>query len=113
MEILGYKCRKCGQLHYAYRMVCKKCGENEHNEFDAVPLPRRGKLVTFTFLHNPPADFMVVKLPLGIVELENGIRVTGQLKIPKPTLGMAVQGEVEVVHESGDEKNYGMVFYPA
>ena len=113
MEILGYKCRKCGQLHYPYRMVCKKCGENEHNEFDAVPLPRRGKLVTFTFLHNPPADCMVVKLPLGIVELENGIRVTGQLKIPKPTLGMAVQGEVEVVHESGDEKNYGMVFYPA
>ena len=113
MEILGYKCRKCGQLHYPYRMVCTKCGENEHNEFDAVPLPRRGKLVTFTFLHNPPADFMVVKLPLGIVELENGIRVTGQLKIPKPTLGMAVQGEVEVVHESGDEKNYGMVFYPA
>ena len=113
MDILGYKCRKCGQLHYPYRMVCKKCGENEHNGFDAVPLPRKGKLVTFTFLHNPPADFMVVKLPLGIVELENGIRVTGQLKIPKPKLGMTVQGEVEVVHESGDERNYGMVFYPA
>ena len=113
MDILGYKCKKCGQLHYPYRMVCKKCGENEHNEFDAVPLPRKGKLVTFTFLHNPPADFMVVKLPLGIVELENGIRITGQLKIPKPKIGMAVQGEVEVVRESGDSKNYGMVFYPA
>jgi uncharacterized protein len=113
MDILGYKCKKCGQLHYPYRMVCRKCGENEHNEFDAVPLPRNGKLVTFTFLHNPPADFMVVKLPLGIVELENGIRITGQLKIPKPKIGMAVQGEVEVVRESGDGKNYGMVFYPA
>jgi uncharacterized protein len=113
MDILGYKCKKCGQLHYPYRMVCKKCGENEHNEFDVVPLPRKGKLVTFTFLHNPPADFMVVKLPLGIVELENGIRITGQLKIPKPKIGMAVQGEVEVVRESGDGKNYGMVVYPA
>lgn len=113
MDILGYKCKKCGQLHYPYRLVCKKCGENEHNEFDAVPLPRKGKLVTFTFLHNPPADFMVVKLPLGIVKLENGICITGQLKIPRPELGMAVQGEVEVVRESGDGKNYGMVFYPA
>jgi uncharacterized OB-fold protein len=113
MEIVAYTCRKCGQLHYPYRMVCRKCGQNEHNEFDPVPLPKKGKLVTFTFLHNPPADYMVVKLPLGIVELENGLRITGQLKIPDPKLGMAVRGEVEVVHEGAYSKNYGMVFYPA
>jgi uncharacterized protein len=113
MEILGYKCKKCGQLHYPYRMVCKKCGENEHNEFEPVPLPKKGKLVGFTFLHNPPADFMVVKLPLGIVELENGIRITGQLKIPTPKTGMAVRGEVEVVRQGSYNKTHGMVFYPA
>lgn len=113
LEVYAYKCRKCGQLHYPYRMVCRKCGQNEHNEFDPVPLPRKGKLVTFTFLHNPPADFMVVKLPLGIVELENGLRVTGQLKIPSPKSGMAVRCEVEAVREGEYGKNYGVVFYPA
>lgn len=112
-NLYAYKCRKCGQLHYPYRMVCKKCGENEHNEFDPVPLPDRGKLLTFTRLSTLPGDFNVAALELGIVELENGIRVTGQLKIPKPKAGMKVQGVVEVVRQSEFRKQYGMVFYPA
>jgi uncharacterized OB-fold protein len=112
-EIYAYKCRRCGQVHYPYRMVCKKCHANEHNEFEPVPLPRKGKLLTFTRLHNLPPDFEVATLGLGIVELENGIRITGQLRIAEPETGMAVRGEVEVVHQSTYSKNYGMVFYPA
>jgi hypothetical protein len=53
-------------------------------EFDTVPLPKNGKLLTFTTVHNLPPDFNVAKLSLGIVELENGMRITGQLKIPEP-----------------------------
>ena len=56
---------------------------------------------------------LVAKLSLGIVELENGVRITGQLKVPKPKLGMAVAGKVEIVREAEYSKNYGMVFYPA
>ncbi len=112
-EIYAYKCRKCGQLHFPYRMVCKKCRANEHNEFDPVPLPKKGKLLTFTRLHNLPPDFEVPTLQFGIVELENGMRITGQLKIPNAKTGMAVRGEVEAVRQSSYSKNYGMVFYPA
>ena len=72
LEIYAYKCKQCGQLHYPYRMVCKKCGKNEVFEFDTVPLPRKGKLLTFTTVYNLPPDFNVAKLGLGIVELENG-----------------------------------------
>jgi uncharacterized OB-fold protein len=50
---------------------------------------------------------------LGIVELENGMRITGQLKIPNPKMGMAVSGNVETVREAEYTKNFGMVFYPA
>ncbi len=113
MELYGYKCKKCGHLHYPYRMVCKNCGKNEHNEFDPVPLPRKGKLLTFTILHNPPSDYEVVTLGLGIVELDNGIRVTGQLRIPNPKIGMKVRGEIDVVHSAEYDKQYGMVFYKA
>ena len=28
LEIYAYKCKKCGQLHYPFRMVCKKCGKD-------------------------------------------------------------------------------------
>jgi uncharacterized OB-fold protein len=112
LEIYAYRCKKCGQLHYPFRMVCKKCGKNEVFEFDTVPLPKKGKLLTFTTVHNLPPDFNVAKLGLGIVELENGMRITGQLKIPHPKFGMAVAGEVEIVREAEYSKNYGMVFYP-
>jgi uncharacterized protein len=113
MEIYAYRCRKCGELHYPYRMVCRKCRQNEHNEFDTVPLPRNGKLLTFTVVHNLPPDFNVAKLSLGMVELENGMRITAQLKIPEPEIGMPVTGRIEVVRQADYSKNFGMVFYPA
>ena len=113
MEIYSYKCGKCGHVHYPYRMVCKNCGENEHNEFDPVPLPRKGKLLTYTHLYNLPADFEMAKLGLGIVELENGITITGQLKIETPRIGMAVAGRVEVVRSGEYDEHHGMVFYEA
>ena len=110
-EIYAYKCRKCGHLHYPYRMVCKECGENEHNEFDQVPLPKRGKLLTWTRAYSLPADFEVPSLGLGIVELENGIRITGQLRVDDPKIGMDVRGEVEIVRREGYDERYGMIFY--
>ena len=113
LEIYAYKCRKCGQLHYPFRMVCKKCGEKEPFEFDTVPLPKKGKLLTFTTVYNLPPDFNVAKLGLGMVELENGMCITGQIKIPHPKMGMPVIGKVEVVREAEYSQNYGIVFYPA
>jgi uncharacterized OB-fold protein len=52
-----------------------------------------------------------VKLSLGIVELDDGIRVTGQLKMAEPKIGMKVKGEVEVVRKDDYNKYLGMVFY--
>jgi uncharacterized OB-fold protein len=113
MNMYGYKCKKCGHLHYPYRMVCPNCRKNEYNEFEPVPLPKEGKLLTFTHLYTVPEDFEVAILNLGIVELDNGIRMTGQLNIPKPQIGMRVQGKVEVVRSDDYNKFYGIVFYEA
>lgn len=113
LQIYAYKCRKCGQLHYPFRMVCKKCKANEPHGFDPVPLPKKGTLLTYTNLSTLPADFNVAQLTLGIVELENGLRVTGQVRIPEPKTGMAVRMNVETVRSSEFSKNLGMVFYAA
>jgi uncharacterized OB-fold protein len=112
-EVLAYKCRNCGTLHYPFRMVCKNCRANKYFEFDPVPLPRKGKLVTFTFIHNLPAEFEVPKLGLGIVELENGVKVTGQVDIADPKLGMEVRGDVEVIKKEPYVNRYGFVFRAA
>lgn len=112
-DIYAYKCRKCGCVQFPYRTVCKKCKKNEHNEFDIVPLPKDGLLLTYTQLFSLPSDFETVSLMLGIVELSDGNRLTGQLSIKHPKVGMKVKGKVEVVRKDTYKKNYGMVFYEA
>ena len=112
-DIYAYQCRQCGHLHYPFRMVCKGCRQNDFFEFDIVPLPKKGKLLTFTTVYNLPAEFEVPTLGLGIVELENGLRITGQLEVGDPEIGMEVEGEVQVVRKSAYDTFYGMVFRAA
>ena len=112
-DVYAYKCRKCDTLHYPFRMVCKNCRANDYFEFDPVPLPRKGKLVTFTHVHNLPAEFEVARLGLGIVELENGVTVTGQIEIDAPKLGMDVVADVKVVKRETYDDRYGFVFRAA
>jgi uncharacterized OB-fold protein len=113
MNIYAYKCKKCGHVQYPYRTLCRNCHQNEHAEFDIVPLAKKGKLVTFTTLYTLPSDFETVTITLGIVELEDGNKMTGQLNIEKPEIGMAVQGEVKVVRHDQYNKFLGMVFSKA
>ncbi|MCP5107080.1 MAG: DNA-binding protein [bacterium] len=111
-NIYAYKCKKCGHLHYPYRTICKKCGDNAHNEFDIFPLAKKGTLLTFTHLYTLPADYETVKLTLGIVQLDDGLRITGQLNVSEPKIGMKLLGVVETVRRD-DYNNYlGMVFSP-
>jgi uncharacterized OB-fold protein len=112
-EVYAYQCRRCGTLHYPFRMVCKGCRANDYFEFDPVPLPHTGTLATFTHVHNLPAEFEVARLGLGIVELENGLRVTGQLDIDEPTIGMKVVAEVRPVKHEAYEDRLGLVFRAA
>ncbi len=107
-NILGYKCGKCGTVHYPNRTLCRKCG---NNEFDPINLPKDGTLLTFTRLYNLAGDFEVADILLGIVELSNGNRLTGQLKIESPKIGMKVKGKVEPVRKSDYRQYFGMVFY--
>jgi len=113
MNIYAYKCKKCGHIQYPYRTLCRNCHKNDHAEFDIVPLAKKGKLLTFTNLYALPSDFETVTIMLGIVELEDGNRITGQLNIENPQIGMAVKGEVKVVRSDEYDKFLGMVFRKA
>lgn len=115
-DILGYKCPKCGYVHYPYRSRCRQCGHTPWKGvdivWDVVPLPKTGKLLTFTKLYALPSDYEAVNLVLGIVELDNGNRLTGQLRMENPKIGMRVRGKVEVVRTEEYKKFWGMAFYP-
>lgn len=112
-RILGYRCRACGTLHYPFRMRCRSCGNLEFFEFDPEPLPTSGTLVTFTHVHNLPAQYAVARLGLGVVELAEGVRVVGQLEIDEPVLGMEVEGRVGVVRRETYDDYWGFIFKAA
>jgi uncharacterized OB-fold protein len=113
LDIYAYRCKKCDELHYPFRMRCKKCGELTPFEFEPEPLPKKGKLLTFTRVYNLGGDFDVAALDLGIVELENGLRMMGQLDMDKPKIGMSVAGRVDVVRSDAYRKYHGMIFSEA
>ncbi|MBI4677808.1 MAG: OB-fold domain-containing protein [Elusimicrobia bacterium] len=117
MNIFGYKCKKCGTVHYPFRTICKKCGHtifaDKAEGYELVPLSKKGKLLTWTRLRSLPGDFEVPELLLGIVQLDDGNRVTGQLDIASPKTGMKVDGEVRIVRRDGYNEYKGMVFESA
>ena len=78
-----------------------------------MPLPKKGKLLTFTLCQALPGDFEVPELKLGIVELQDGTRVTGQLDMAAPKIGMKVEADIRVVRKYDYNQYYGMVFRPA
>ena len=71
------KCKQCGKVHFPPRLVCDKCGGRE---FETFILPGKGIILTYTIVRLPADDFKYYKpIPIAIVELENGVRITGQI----------------------------------
>jgi len=76
-----------------------------------VPTAKTGKLITFTHLYTLPANYETVRLTLGIVQLDDGLKIIGQLKMEDPKIGMKVKGKVAVVRTDEYDKHLGMIFY--
>ncbi|MFW9941398.1 MAG: Zn-ribbon domain-containing OB-fold protein [Candidatus Thorarchaeota archaeon] len=71
------KCKKCGYLQYKSHLRCLKC---KNNEFEIIDAKGFCKLLTFTILNAPPAEFRnKSSYALGVVEFENGIKALGQI----------------------------------
>lgn len=112
-SIYGYKCNNCGTVHYPHKSLCKNCKHDMFEDFEQVELPTTGTIVTFTNLHTPSGDFDVPILRLGIVALDNGNKIMGQLNIEEPKIGMAVKGKVTTVRKTEYESYQGIVFSKA
>jgi len=61
------KCAGCGHVAFPARLVCPACRGTKHT---AVTLDPAGKLLTFTVIHVPPAEFKgQAPYVLAVVEL--------------------------------------------
>lgn len=70
-------CKQCGKPFIPARLICPDCGGQE---FDTVKLSGRGALKTFTIIRIPPEGFNdQAPYAVGIVELDEGIRLMAQI----------------------------------
>ena len=73
----------------------------------AYKLSDKGKVVTFTVIHTPPAEYSDLSpYALGIVEMDGGGRITAQIADVDPAnvkIGMRVKVEFRKIRTEGDE----------
>jgi uncharacterized OB-fold protein len=106
----GYKCLKCGKLHYPKHARCLNC---KHRDFELVELPSEGLLITWTILKAPPTGIDQSSLYLGIIDLGD-VQYTGQLEIEPDAIktGIKVKPLWKKVREISGKPIYGFVWVP-
>ena|SRR4030065_347051 len=76
-KLMAGKCTRCGKTHLPPRPLCDNCFSQE---FEWVEVSGKGKLVTFTVIHIAPPQFAALApYAVGIVQLDNGLRIPGMI----------------------------------
>jgi uncharacterized OB-fold protein len=118
-NLIGTKCGGCDTVDFPPRIVCPKCGRKSIGNMERVKLSGRGVVVSYTVVHDAPAQFEMLKpYVLAIVELEEGARVTSQIVDVGPDevkIGMPVEATFRRLGSEGDAGviHYGCKFRPA
>jgi len=91
-RIVGSQCTKCHEIYVPPRPVCKNCGSYD---IDITTIEGQGKIITWTVIHiAPPTHINKVPYTLAIVELSNGQRLTGIMRLPE---GRGPEFDMEVI----------------
>lgn len=95
-KLMGVRCAKCKKVTVPPRSTCPQCGDTN---ISWAELPNRGRLVTYTIIHVPPAQFQTLApYAIGIVEFCEGTRLPGMIrnvKFENLRIGMEVQTDFE------------------
>jgi len=104
-KVMGAKCRNCGKIMLPPRPICMQC-YSENLEW--IEIGKRGRLLTYTIIHVAPPQFQhLTPYAVGIVELENGLRLPGMIRdvdFDKIKIGMELEIEVEPVKREEEQK---------
>ena len=76
-RMLGNQCKKCNRKFYPSVKLCEKCRNIDLKEYEFKP---KGKLITWSKIYAGPKGFeSFVPYIIGIIELEDGERITSQI----------------------------------
>jgi uncharacterized OB-fold protein len=97
------QCKGCGKISFPPRSKCPKCGKSD---METTVLPDHGVVKTFTVIHTAPTQFSdEAPYAVGIIELENGVKITSQIvdcPLEDVKIGQKVKVEFRRVQTDGD-----------
>jgi len=100
-ELIGVRCEDCGKEYFPPLSRCRNCGS--YRLVDAA-MPRIGKLESYTVLKVVSSEFKGMEpIVLGIVELENGVRLISQIEtdsIDSLKQGMELKMKIASIKDS-------------
>ncbi len=103
------KCKKCGAIHFPSRLICPDCGTRK---FDTIRLAGKGELVTFTIIRVAPTGFKdLTPYAVGIVKMDEGIQVMGQVVDCNPEQLKVGDRLVTQFRRINEEGKTGMIMY--
>jgi uncharacterized OB-fold protein len=116
--LTGTRCNACGHVCFPRRTICPSCRHESVGELEDAEFEGTGELVTWTRVHDG-AEGREVETPylLGIVELDEGPRVTAQLVDLDPEdvqVGLRLESRFRKLGESSGSGvvHYGYKFGP-
>ncbi len=117
-NFIGTKCGNCGKVDFPPRAVCPDCGRKSIGRMERLKLAGRGTVVTYTVIHDAPAQFEMQKpYVMAIIEMDEGVRLTSQLidvNSEDVKIGMRVQSTFRKLGQEGEAGviHYGYKFRP-
>ena len=111
-KITSVKCKKCGYLQHKSHLRCLNC---KNDKFEDITASGICKLLTFTILKAPPAEFREnPSYALGVVEFENKVKALGQITTQENLkIGMELKPTYRKICDNLDGKEiFTYVFEP-
>ncbi|MBD3187732.1 hypothetical protein GF325_12930 [Candidatus Bathyarchaeota archaeon] len=106
----GMKCNACGTIQYPIWRSCIEPSCMATDDFEVVPLTKRGTIFTFTLDHLEGGDYYETPIPRCVVDLDGGGRIfLNMTDITDPGdvfIGMEVELTPRKAHEGADFYNY-------
>ena len=109
------KCKNCGAILFPPRLICPEC---KNREFEETKLAEKGKVLSYTIIRVPPHQFVdQAPYAVGIVELDDGVKLTGQIvdcDFEHLKIGQRVRIEFRKIFDEGESGIlcYGYKFVP-
>lgn len=110
-KLLAVQCTSCGQIFFPKVNFCFSCLKKEMKEFVLGPY---GKLYSYTIGRLPAARFSPPYF-VGMVDMPEGVRIFGPLKIKEGQdvkIGMDMEVVIEELWEEEDKHIIGYKFKP-